>query len=131
RLPPGAAAGQRLEQATHGRPPRHRALAPVPQVQSVRHHAAQVAAPAGRGPWCRIGHAMPVFNFVRASFYRDSVTLMRLARDMEAVAGVTAAAAMMGTPHNRALRSEEHTSELQSRSDLVCRLLLVKEKTRE
>src|SRR5881296_4495197 len=46
---------------------------------------------------------MPAFNFVRASFYRDSVTLMRLARDMEAVAGVTAAAAMMGTPHNRAL----------------------------
>src|SRR5206468_11116051 len=26
----------------------------------------------------------------------------------------------------RTLRSEEHTSELQSRSDLVCRLLLVK-----
>src|SRR5262249_55474574 len=43
------------------------------------------------------------FNFVRKSFYRDSVTLMRLARDMEAVAEVTRAAAMMGTPHNRAL----------------------------
>src|SRR5206468_10946385 len=28
----------------------------------------------------------------------------------------------------RALRSEEHTSELQSRSDLVCRLLLEKKK---
>src|SRR2546428_10361420 len=28
------------------------------------------------------------------------------------------------------LRSEEHTSELQSRSDLVCRLLLEKNKTR-
>src|SRR2546421_3708233 len=28
------------------------------------------------------------------------------------------------------LRSEEHTSELQSRSDLVCRLLLEKKKTR-
>src|SRR5206468_12480509 len=27
-------------------------------------------------------------------------------------------------------RSEEHTSELQSRSDLVCRLLLVKKKQR-
>src|SRR2546428_8859047 len=27
------------------------------------------------------------------------------------------------------LRSEEHTSELQSRSDLVCRLLLAKRKT--
>src|SRR2546421_9624307 len=29
---------------------------------------------------------------------------------------------------HRFLRSEEHTSELQSRSDLVCRLLLVKKK---
>src|SRR5206468_12890320 len=28
-------------------------------------------------------------------------------------------------------RSEEHTSELQSRSDLVCRLLLEKKKTRQ
>src|SRR5690349_11612908 len=46
---------------------------------------------------------MPAFNFVRKSFYRDSVTLMRLAHDMEAVAGVTRAAAMMGTPHNLAL----------------------------
>src|SRR5438105_6831368 len=30
----------------------------------------------------------------------------------------------------RAARSEEHTSELQSRVDLVCRLLLEKKKTR-
>src|SRR5699024_11291124 len=30
---------------------------------------------------------------------------------------------------NRVLRSEEHTSELQSRFDLVCRLLLEKKKT--
>src|SRR5690349_23484521 len=29
---------------------------------------------------------------------------------------------------NRPLRSEEHTSELQSRRDLVCRLLLEKKK---
>src|SRR2546428_6042311 len=29
------------------------------------------------------------------------------------------------------LRSEEHTSELQSRSDLVCRLLLEKKKNKE
>src|SRR5260221_3904476 len=32
---------------------------------------------------------------------------------------------MMESPEDR-LRSEEHTSELQSHSDLVCRLLLVK-----
>src|SRR2546428_8201923 len=30
----------------------------------------------------------------------------------------------------RAVRSEEHTSELQSRSDLVCRLLLEKKKNK-
>ena len=46
---------------------------------------------------------MPVWNFVRRSFYQDSVTLMRLTRDLEAVAGVRRAAAMMGTPPNRAL----------------------------
>src|SRR5699024_11541989 len=32
-------------------------------------------------------------------------------------------------PRERAGRSEEHTSELQSRFDLVCRLLLEKKKT--
>src|SRR5438132_8606120 len=31
----------------------------------------------------------------------------------------------------RALRSEEHTSELQSHSDLVCRLLLEKKKNKK
>src|SRR5438034_3321003 len=33
------------------------------------------------------------------------------------------------TPPGGASRSEEHTSELQSHSDLVCRLLLEKKKT--
>jgi FdrA protein len=46
---------------------------------------------------------VPVWNFVRRSFYQDSVTLMRLTRDLEGVAGVLRAAAMMGTPQNRAL----------------------------
>src|SRR5438034_6867028 len=36
--------------------------------------------------------------------------------------------ACMEIVHRRALRSEEHTSELQSHSDLVCRLLLEKKK---
>src|SRR2546421_9262586 len=39
-------------------------------------------------------------------------------------------AAWFGLPHfSTPARSEEHTSELQSRSDLVCRLLLEKKKT--
>jgi succinyl-CoA synthetase alpha subunit len=46
---------------------------------------------------------VPVWNFIRHNAYHDSVTLMRLTRDMEAVPGVTRAAAMMGTPPNRAL----------------------------
>src|SRR5206468_6609467 len=33
--------------------------------------------------------------------------------------------------YERGLRSEEHTSELQSRSDLVCRLLLEKKKKKK
>ncbi|MBI3328767.1 MAG: acyl-CoA synthetase FdrA [Nitrospinae bacterium] len=46
---------------------------------------------------------MPVWNFVRKSVYRDSVTLMRLARGLESLPGVQQAAVMMGTPHNRGL----------------------------
>ncbi|HEV8144323.1 MAG TPA: oxidoreductase, partial [Methylomirabilota bacterium] len=46
---------------------------------------------------------MPLFNLVRRGAYHDSVTLMRLSREMEIVPGVTRAAAMMGTPANRAL----------------------------
>lgn len=44
-----------------------------------------------------------VWNIVRRRVYHDSVTLMRLAREMEAVPGVTTAAAMMATPSNREL----------------------------
>src|SRR5206468_8132694 len=35
------------------------------------------------------------------------------------------------SPRGRSSRSEEHTSELQSRSDLVCRLLLEKKKNQQ
>src|SRR5206468_10322020 len=39
------------------------------------------------------------------------------------------AVAVNGSPAVQDVRSEEHTSELQSRSDLVCRLLPEKKKT--
>src|SRR5690349_21938493 len=38
--------------------------------------------------------------------------------------------AWRASQHGDVLRSEEHTSELQSRRDLVCRLLLEKKKNR-
>src|SRR5690606_41477262 len=45
----------------------------------------------------------------------------------QSVRGCTAAA----NPASDRYRSEEHTSELQSREKLVCRLLLEKKKTKE
>src|SRR5206468_12919226 len=39
--------------------------------------------------------------------------------------------AVVGAGHHGVARSEEHTSELQSRSDLVCRLLLEKKKKKK
>src|SRR2546421_5215787 len=45
--------------------------------------------------------------------------------------GLAARVAETGEQGLQAARSEEHTSELQSRSDLVCRLLLVKKKLRK
>jgi FdrA protein len=46
---------------------------------------------------------MPVWNMVRKGIYHDSVTLMGLTRDLQVVHGVKRAAAMMGTPSNRAI----------------------------
>src|SRR5260221_9967015 len=43
----------------------------------------------------------------------------------------TFAALLRAEDGERVVRSEEHTSELQSHSDLVCRLLLEKKKTRK
>ncbi len=46
---------------------------------------------------------MPVWNIVRKGVYHDSVTLMRLTRDLELVTGVRRVAVMMATPSNRTL----------------------------
>src|SRR5947207_11843363 len=56
----------------------------------------------------------------------------RAARDPAAIGrgDLASGGAPLSRPHanSAALRSEEHTSELQSHSDLVCRLLLEKKK---
>src|SRR2546428_10023008 len=44
------------------------------------------------------------------------------------IIGIACANTVSATANFICLRSEEHTSELQSRSDLVCRLLLEKKK---
>src|SRR3712207_8004152 len=45
---------------------------------------------------------------------------------LDEVVGPDLVRALRAQPHARAVRSEEHTSELQSRQYLVCRLLLEK-----
>src|SRR6267378_8553822 len=88
-----------------------------------------------------IGHArMPGYHFF---FFNDTATTEIYTLSLHdalpisafaslAVALVTASVIRGGpSPHQasvRTLRSEEHTSELQSRRDLVCRLLLEKKK---
>src|SRR5260221_7333695 len=56
-------------------------------------------------------------------------TLFRSLRSCAAPPGSATSASPFGRPSAaRPARSEEHTSELQSHSDLVCRLLLEKKK---
>src|SRR5690625_6298937 len=54
--------------------------------------------------------------------------LMRQLRLLEQEYGASRPASDQARDHDPALRSEEHTSELQSRGHLVCRLLLEKKK---
>src|SRR2546430_5087007 len=56
--------------------------------------------------------------------------LATLDRHLEDAHRLRAAGQVARTEELRAERSEEHTSELQSQSNLVCRLLLEKKKTR-
>src|SRR2546428_6006253 len=57
-------------------------------------------------------------------FVREKALVEVVGVDYEGAAAATPAAGVVDAPS----RSEEHTSELQSRSDLVCRLLLEKKK---
>src|SRR2546428_4812420 len=61
--------------------------------------------------------------FPYTTLFRSRVTS---ATTNEPIAGVNVS--VTGTAFGAVTRSEEHTSELQSRSDLVCRLLLEKKK---
>src|SRR5260221_3626603 len=64
-------------------------------------------------------------QFSKASeSYRDNPTAMHLRAMNMLNEGLKEKGALMIVPS----RSEEHTSELQSHSDLVCRLLLEKKK---
>src|SRR5438034_4904939 len=66
---------------------------------------------------------------IRADFYlKQGIGQARFGRYRGAEVQMKEALAIAGAA---GLRSEEHTSELQSHSDLVCRLLLEKKKHKE
>src|SRR2546427_12791703 len=64
--------------------------------------------------------ALPISNLVKGA--TGQVV------DAEALGGAATHTTVSAVAHYRAKRSEEHTSELQSQSNLVCRLLLEKKK---
>src|SRR2546421_2375903 len=73
-------------------------------------------------PYTTLFRSRGLENFIAAVFEQH------LATD-EPVPVVVNAENCCFQPRHDCSRSEEHTSELQSRSDLVCRLLLEKKKT--
>src|SRR2546429_6730930 len=66
---------------------------------------------------------------LKPSFVRDNLAQLELiAQATKGVAAVVGFVDQEGDIYNAAARSEEHTSELQSRLHLVCRLLPAKKK---
>src|SRR5206468_5758445 len=78
--------------------------------------------------------ALPAGRELAGAFLQDQHRLLvRLveAGGLSTVEHETPAGQLTRMRRSPALRSEEHTSELQSRSDLVCRLLLEKKKNKK
>src|SRR5690606_41770259 len=84
-----------------------------------------------------LGIPLPIYIMIILFVVMSFVARYRpFGRHVYAVGGNEEAAKMMGLPVDRikikvyvlSSRSEEHTSELQSRENLVCRLLLEKKK---
>src|SRR5437660_5041137 len=80
---------------------------------------------------CLPHHVLSIFFFFNDTATTEIYTLSL--HDALPIAGATDVVGGTFTPHCAAihparLRSEEHTSELQSRGHLVCRLLLEKKK---
>src|SRR3712207_8106160 len=71
--------------------------------------------------------ALPIWR--RATF-QAGLTVGKDGLELHGPAGIEQAVGTRRIPERRLARSEEHTSELQSRQYLVCRLLLEKKKNK-
>src|SRR5438105_11311188 len=105
-------------------------LAAAPRLDRARPHAEGGAGRHSRGP------ALPVRR-TRPAPASGAALPGPPGQDLEPPGSACLEAAAGGIPPTGCIplkgpdRSEEHTSELQSRVDLVCRLLLEKKKTKE
>src|SRR2546430_7171281 len=80
-------------------------------------------------PLCLVAcGVVPRLILARETFLNPDEALHYLLSDQPSLA--MAYKASLTTAHPPLLRSEEHTSELQSQSNLVCRLLLEKKKNK-
>src|SRR5690606_39573696 len=79
--------------------------------------------------------ALPIFRILRLTNKKDTSLddILKEVRKLEAPIGLNSVESMVKNPLtlSKKDRSEEHTSELQSRENLVCRLLLEKKKRQE
>src|SRR5436190_15312367 len=96
------------------------------------------AAPPGVVPviWVvpitvRPASSVPPIVTLVTSMKLAPVIVMLVPPTIGPVAGLTAVTLIAAGGEAPSLRSEEHTSELQSHSDLVCRLLLEKKKKKK
>src|SRR5207247_10898583 len=85
-----------------------------------------------RSVWLSLGELLPAQTARQASANLPPLPEVETARFLPAIRNQVRAAELSARAHptdaERVGRSEEHTSELQSRVDLVCRLLLEKQK---
>src|SRR5690349_23789246 len=78
-------------------------------------------------------HAHPELSyqeFETSKFVQQKLSSYNIPFEVKATTGVVGLIEGKN-PSSRIVRSEEHTSELQSRRDLVCRLLLEKKKKKK
>src|SRR3989442_11966255 len=71
----------------------------------------------------------PYTTLFRSKHLKPTTPSSSIAANCEAFPGTAPPHSATSTRHFSQFRSEEHTSELQSRPHLVCRLLLEKKKT--
>src|SRR5690606_41528786 len=77
--------------------------------------------------WACLPSVLTIGNYNNRNTYFDVDSVLQT---LPEISGKIANSSSQGPTRNGLLRSEEHTSELQSRENLVCRLLLEKKNTR-